>query len=273
MKQIAAYLFGLVLLSSCAYHGGMMTANLPDNFDQEIIAQAKGRASAVYILGIGGLDHKYLVTDAKKNLYSNYPLEKGQAYANLVVDRRLFPFLLVNVNQIFVTADIVADPSLKNDSLQHFFEPPTNEKGLQIFSKEGIWIKANDEVVLVKNKKNEVGRVIRVLGRKKVMVTSPAFGEKKYKLRKFFLKGQNVRFKDVDYFVGQSVPAEYKGDDVTATVSGINHKYLLLQTDSTFLVRSIHATDELLEDTKGEINSKGSSGPSKEARLRSPLPK
>lgn len=237
-------------LSSCAFHSGMMTANLPDNFDQEIIAQAEGRASAVYILGIGGLDHKYLVTDAKKNLYSNYPLEKGQAYANLVVDQRLFPFLLVNVNQIFVTADIVAAPSAETDSLQHFFESPLNEKGLRILTKDGIWVKANDEVVVVKGQQSEVGRVTRILSRNKVLVTSPNFGEKKYRLKKFFLKDENIRFTELDFHVGQSIPIEVDGVENTGTIVGINHRFLNLKSANKQIIRSIEVITKFIEKEK-----------------------
>ncbi|MGB6037395.1 MAG: DUF6567 family protein [Cryomorphaceae bacterium] len=249
MKQVAASFLGLLLLSSCAFHSGMMTANLPADFDHEIIAQAEGQATTVHVFGIGGLDHKHLVTDAKKMLYSNYPLKKGEAYANVVVDQRLFPFLLVNVNQIFVTADIVADPSLENDSLQRFFEP-INEKGIRMLSKDGIWIKANDEVRVVNGQQNEVGRVVRVLGRNKVLVTSPNFGEKKYRLKKFYLVGENIRFKEVDYHVGQSVPTKIHGYVAFATIVGINHGFLLLETGKNIVIQSIRETTEIIENEK-----------------------
>jgi ribosomal protein L24 len=249
MRRLLNLSFAVLILNSCAFHSGMMTANLPDNFDQEIIAQAEGQATAVYVLGIGGLDHKHLVTDAKKMLYSNYPLKKGEAYANVVVDRRLFPFLLVNVNQIFVTADIVADPSLENDSLQRFFEP-INEKGIRMLSKDGIWIKANDEVMVVNGQQNEVGRVVRILGRNKVLVTSPNFGEKKYRLRKFFLKNQNVRFKDINYYVGQSVPIEIDGVETFGTIIGINHVFLLFESGKKTFIRPIRGTTRFIEKEK-----------------------
>lgn len=249
MRKLLILPIILSLLSSCAYHSGMMTANLPADFDREIIAQAEGQATTVHVIGIGGLDHKHLVTDAKKMLYSNYPLKKGQAYANVVVDQRLFPFLLVNVNQIFVTADIVADPSLKIDSLQRFFEP-INEKGIRMFSKDGIWIKVNDEVRVVNGRQNEVGRVVHVLGRNKVLVTSPNSGEKKVRLRKFFLKDENVRFKDVDYHIGQSIPIEINGAESIGTIMGINHRFLLLESENKQIIRSIEVITKFIEEEK-----------------------
>jgi|GEM_PF-1607789 len=260
MKQIAAYLFGLLFFSSCVFHSGMMTANLPADFEREIIAQAEGQATTVYVLGIGGLDHKHLVTDAKKMLYSNYPLKKGEAYANVVVDQRLFPFLLVNVNQIFVTADIVADPNLEKDSLQRFFEP-INENGFRMLSKDGIWVKANDEVLVVNGQQNEVGRVIRILSRKKVLVTSPNFGEKSYRLRKFYLIDENVRFKEVDYHVGMSVPTKIHGYVAFANIIGINHEFLLLKTGKNILIQSIHETTVLIEN-ENSISSSAPNGKS-----------
>jgi len=227
----------------------MMTANLPANFEKEIIAQAEGQATTVYVFGIGGLDHKHLVTDAKKMLYSNYPLKKGEAYANLVVDQRLFPFLLVNVNQIFVTADIVADPSLEIDSLQRFFEP-INEKGIRVLSKNGIWIKANDEVRVVNGQQNEIGRVVRVLGRNKILVKSPNFGEKKVRLRKFYLIDENIRFKGVDYHVGQSIPIEMNGVESYGTIIGINHRFLFLESGNKQIIRSIEVITKFIEKEK-----------------------
>ncbi len=95
MRRVAAYLFGLVLLSSCAYHGGMMTGNAELNSNSEIVNFAIGQSEAVHVFGIGGLDSKTLVKDAKEDLYSRYPLKKGQAYANLVVDfRQAFYFIV-----------------------------------------------------------------------------------------------------------------------------------------------------------------------------------
>ena len=255
MRRLLLFALTVTFLASCAFHSGMMTANLPADFDQEIIAQAEGQATTVYVFGIGGLDHKHLVTDAKKMLYSNYPLKKGEAYANVVVDQRLFPFLLVNVNQIFVTADIVANPSLEIDSLQRFFEP-INEKGIRVLSKDGIWIKANDEVRVVNGQQNEVGRVVRVLGRNKILVTSPNFGEKKYRLRKFYLIDENIRFKGVDYHVGKSVPTKIHGYVGFAKVIGINHEFLLLESGKDIKIQSIHQTRELIENENlGSINT------------------
>ena len=241
-----------VIISSCAFHSGMMTANLPSDFNQEIVRKAEGQATAVYVLGIGGLDHKHLVTDAKKNLYSNHPLKDGEAYANLVVDQRLFPFLVVNVNQIFVTADIVVDPKVDNDSLQYYFEPPLNEKGIRMLSGDGIWIKANDEVTVTNGSLSEKGRVVKIMGRKKVLVYSPTLGERKYGLKKVFLHGENIRFRDVDFAVGETAPIEFQGMTRNASVIGINRDYLLLKTSAPetgvkYKHQSFRDTEKLIE--------------------------
>jgi hypothetical protein len=247
MRRLLNLIVVLSLFSSCAFHSGMMTANLPADFNQEIVDQAEGQATTVHVFGIGGLDHKHLVTDAKKNLYANYPLKVGEAYANLVVDYRLFPYVVVVVQQVFVTADIVSDPSVENDSLQYFFEPPLNEKGIRILSKDRVWVKANDEIRIVNGKKCEVGRVVRVLGRKRVLISSAINEEKKYGLKKFFLKEENIRFKNMSYYVGQSVPVKIDGYTRFVYIVGINHRFLLLESGSDCLVRSIQETDELIE--------------------------
>jgi hypothetical protein len=255
MHKIPIVIIGACLLCSCAFHSGVMTADLPTDFNQEIKKRAKGKAATVHVLGIGGLDHKHLVADAKKNMYSNYPLKDGEAYANLVVDYRFFPYLLVLVREVYVTADVVEDPKIQSDSLQAYFEPPLNEKGLRILSKDGIWVKANDEVLVKKGNETDRARVEKVLGKKKVICFSSLFGQKKYGLRQFFFIDKNLRFDGVDYHVGQSVPLKKDGSFVFCEIIGLNPKFVLLKRGNEISVSHFKDISQPLpeEISKGDV--------------------
>ncbi|NEN25017.1 hypothetical protein G3O08_16065 [Cryomorpha ignava] len=99
--------FGL-FLSSCAFHGGMMTGNASlSGGDFEIISIESGMAKTTHIFGIGGLDHQALVFEAKKNLYKSCPLKKGQALANVTVDFKRSLLIVVATTRVTVTADLV----------------------------------------------------------------------------------------------------------------------------------------------------------------------
>ena len=259
MKHLRKTVLAIIIITSftsCAFHSGVMTANLPTDFDQEIVGRAEGRASTVHVFLIGGLDHKYLVTDAKKNLYANYPLKKGESYANLVVDYRFFPYECVFVTQAFVTADIVVDHNVMSDTLQAYFEPRLNEKALRTLSKDGIWVEANDEVLVKKRGKVKSGRVLKVLSKKKVLCSSPTLGNKKYKLGKFFLPQKENRFVNTEYFVGDTVLTEFKGETSQGTIVGMNYKNLLVRYQKGHKKQPINLTNSLFKDqTKEQAKS------------------
>lgn len=70
----------LVFSGSCTtfHHGDMdSSASLSKN-NFKIIGQTKGSARVDYILGIGGNNKEALTYEAKKDLYRNVTLQKGQ---------------------------------------------------------------------------------------------------------------------------------------------------------------------------------------------------
>ncbi|MCH2215148.1 MAG: hypothetical protein MK086_08265 [Flavobacteriales bacterium] len=151
MKKPSIYLLIIPLLCSCAVHTGMMTGNANLNSKSEIVNIASGEAKAVYILGIGGLDSKSLVKDAKDNLYINYPILKGQAYANITVDSHFAYYFLAAVHTITVTADIVnLDSDIVTNEVQSIFKGGLVQATIGAFSvteKLGYYI--NEQVIEV----------------------------------------------------------------------------------------------------------------------------
>lgn len=99
----------ILLLSSCAFHSGMMTSNLPGSSETEIIGTAKGEAKMTHVLFFGGLERNAIVAEAKRNLYHNYRLKKGEFFGNVSVDFKFVPLLLFNITTVTVTADVFAE--------------------------------------------------------------------------------------------------------------------------------------------------------------------
>jgi hypothetical protein len=67
----------------------------------------KGETEISKILGFGGLSTEALVSDAKINMFQNYPLKDNQAYANISVDFKNSNFLVVTKTKVTITADII----------------------------------------------------------------------------------------------------------------------------------------------------------------------
>ena len=95
-------------LSSCAVHTGMMTGSASlSNPDFSIIKVVSGSASAHYFLGIGGLNKTGLLSVARKNLFLNNSLKRGQVLANLSVDYKTSFYILYWQTTATITADLV----------------------------------------------------------------------------------------------------------------------------------------------------------------------
>jgi len=229
MKRLLTALGLLLLMGSCAFHGGMMTANLLPNPESEIVGQGFGRAKTVHVLGIGGLDHQSLMADAKRNLYANRPLKKGETYANLVVNTRIIPWIMVIVTELTVTADIVKLQADSVDTTFHsVFQPPLNENGIRLFSKDDIWVKAGDKVTVYTGNLMEEVVVVEVINDKKVRVSSAFIGLQKYGKRRFFLTDKSIRFQHLDFHVGDAVAIKVEGNETQGIVKGINPYFAMV---------------------------------------------
>ena len=103
-----AFLAFVFLLSGCASPIGIMSSDAAlgsNNFHYKGIAT--GSAQTTLIFRIGGLGKEGLVAEAKKDLLTNYPLEDGQALANVTVDFKVSMVLFIVTRKATVTADIV----------------------------------------------------------------------------------------------------------------------------------------------------------------------
>ncbi|MBS2098810.1 DUF6567 family protein [Carboxylicivirga linearis] len=117
MKQIIFSLISILFFSSCAVHSGIITGNASINDSNfRIVGLAVGQASTKQIFGIGGLKKDALTLEAKRNLYKNYPLQQGQALANVTVDYKRSFFPVICKTEAIVSAEIVDFNSTNNNS-------------------------------------------------------------------------------------------------------------------------------------------------------------
>lgn len=154
MQKLIRYLsisvFAVLLTSCYAVHSGMMTGNaaLSDsNF--EIVDFAVGTSETIKILGVGGLNTDAMVLDAKRNLYENHPLKKGQALANVTVDFKTSNLLFVMKTKVTVSAEIVDfNPNEKNISYVNDTLLDTDTKDDNSFFKNGerVFVKVAEEI-------------------------------------------------------------------------------------------------------------------------------
>jgi hypothetical protein len=111
-KHIILVLIMVAIASiyGCGLHSGYMASSAAlgsANFSYSKM-NAKGTASAKYILGIGGLDKNNLVNAAKQNLLATNPLEANQALVNITVNFKTEIYFLIYIKvKCIVTADFV----------------------------------------------------------------------------------------------------------------------------------------------------------------------
>ncbi|HKK38078.1 MAG TPA: DUF6567 family protein [Cryomorphaceae bacterium] len=232
MKQISAYLFLLVIMNSCAFHSGMMTGNAELNSNSEIVNFAIGEAKAVYVFGIGGLNSSTLMKDAKEDLYSRYPLKKGQAYANVVVDFRLANFIVFWVNKATISADIVLlDTTKTSEELQIVFKKSEFQAESDLYA--DLWVQPGDSVFFVRNNGTLKVEVREILWEKKVSVVTEDNRILNARVLKLYTEEKKITFPGIPYKVGDFVQYTAQVTDdlyeqTTAVVKGINPEKILI---------------------------------------------
>ncbi len=108
MKVVFAAIIVALFVSSCANHFGMLSSNAVVVNDQfRVVGLGIGESETTKIFGIGGLNKSALVYEAKKDLYKNINLEKGQALTNISVDFKRTDLLVYSKTKVYVTAEIV----------------------------------------------------------------------------------------------------------------------------------------------------------------------
>ncbi|NJN28957.1 MAG: hypothetical protein HC819_24850 [Cyclobacteriaceae bacterium] len=109
MKKLMLMISSVVMLSSCALHGGYMSdsASLSDANFNYVKQNLRGEAKASYFLGFGGLKKETLLKEAKDNMMQGLELKANQTLANITVNWKLNNYIVASSNTCIVTADIV----------------------------------------------------------------------------------------------------------------------------------------------------------------------
>ncbi len=106
MKKSLLIVLTIAFLNSCAFHSGYVSSSLaPENVIFEDLAY--GFSETSHFLSFGGLKKNTLVLDAKKDLYRNHPLKKGERFINFTVDFKTTTILLFTNKRCTVSADVV----------------------------------------------------------------------------------------------------------------------------------------------------------------------
>lgn len=178
-----AFLFICSGFTGCiATHLGTMSGSASLNAPNFIYKKQDvyGEAQAVYILGIGGMENKSLIIEAKKNMLKTNPLMKNQALANVTVSYKSTGFVGVLIRTITctVSADIVEFGSVQADVSQLQAPNPSTDlpkenlstaviktENKNIEKNTEVKIKVGDNVKIINYFSNPVvGKVIKIQG-------------------------------------------------------------------------------------------------------------
>lgn len=154
MKKLLLFFWVIITLSSCAFHTGTVSTDLaPENVYYESIAS--GYSQTTHVFGIGGLQRKTLIQDAKKDLYYKNPLKPGQRYLNMVVDIKTTLVLCVAVVNCNVTADIISvKENAESVFSDNYFGVVTSENLAGPFQKGDTILTAKGERMILHSFKN-----------------------------------------------------------------------------------------------------------------------
>lgn len=112
MRKLIKFFFVVIffaLLSSCAIQSGYMNNSAALNQDNFSYTQQSisGSSEATYVFGIGGVDRKALLDEAKNDMLKDDTLQSNQALANVAVTWKNTFLIVVFKTKCIVTADIV----------------------------------------------------------------------------------------------------------------------------------------------------------------------
>jgi hypothetical protein len=227
-----------IMANSCAFHSGMMTGNAEISSNSEIIGFATGKSKTSLVFGIGGLDSQTLVRDAKRDMYSKYPLKQGQAYANVTVDWQKAFYFIVVVNTLTISADIVdLERKGTGDGVQAGFN---NIFESVAYIKSDLWLQPGDSALLIVSETWEEVVIREVKSENKVFVTTTDKRILKANLKQLYTKNPRRVFQNNDFKVNDTVQYKILNKDggiqkVPAVVKGINPDRVLLKYGSTLI--------------------------------------
>lgn len=153
----------LLLLSSCAFHSGMISSSqLGSKTYYQYEDISVGYAKATYFLGIGGLRKDALLNDAKRNLYLSYPLKPNQVFDNLTLDTKTTYILPFSKVEMILVADVVELDSGHQISMRDGYRKVLTQSAKS--SKD--YLSNYEPVLLLENGKAYNGRVVGINKRK-----------------------------------------------------------------------------------------------------------
>lgn len=108
IKLNALFISLLFILSGCAFHNGTFDSGVAITNNQfRVVGTAHGNAYTTHVFGLGGLATDALVHEAKRDLYSKYPLAKGMILNNITVDFKRSFYFFAMTTKVMISADII----------------------------------------------------------------------------------------------------------------------------------------------------------------------
>jgi len=189
-----------------------------------VVGLAVGTASTQHVMGIGGLGKDALILEAKRNLYSNYPLKKGQALANVTVDikRSMFPFVFKTLAT--VSADVIDFNASANDSSFMSFNKEIREN-----SKASVFLQ-NERVKMEIKGVIYSARILKSDKAKSQVLFENSKGN--FKLKNFSNKRlySDNSIKSEVYHIGDGIRFLYNNENYVGNIEAIYEDSILVST-------------------------------------------
>ncbi|MBA3683233.1 MAG: hypothetical protein H0W73_19015 [Bacteroidetes bacterium] len=184
-KIIFTTLVAFIFLSSCiASHTGTVSSGPLIHASDKYIDISSGYSSLVFVFGLGNAKKQELVNDAKKNLYSRRPLQKGEYYSNFTTDiNKKWIFFIAQKIVVSVSADILFAGDTSSYGFGNAFSKkitpfiPAKNKGVISSDFNGNVIINGDSVYYSYNSKNYNLYVVSSLDKESTVLIScdPAY--------------------------------------------------------------------------------------------------
>ena len=161
-KSIFTLVIAILFLASCiTSHNGAVSSGPLIHASDKYIDISSGFSSSIFVFGIGNAKKQQLINDAKKNLYTKRPLQKGEYYSNFTTDiNKKWIFFIAQKIDVSVSADILATGDTSSYGFGNAFSKkitpfvPAKNKGVISSDFNGNVIINGDSVYYSYNSKN-----------------------------------------------------------------------------------------------------------------------
>jgi hypothetical protein len=179
-KIILIFSVAFLFLSSCiTFHSGTVSSGPLMNATDRYVDISSGYSSSVFVFGIGSTSKQELINDAKKNLYTRRPLQKGEYYSNFTTDiNKKWIFFVAQKIVVSVSADILAIGDTSSSGFSSVFSKkitpfvPAKNKGVISSDFNGNVIINGDSVYYSYNAKNYNLYVVSSLDKESTVLLS-----------------------------------------------------------------------------------------------------